>query len=359
MPNVVVVGAGVSGLTTALLLSRKPGYKVTIIAKHMPGDYDIEYTSPWAGANYLPMADEAGCKWEKNTWPVLDHLAKNVPEAGIHYQDTLVLNREKDADSPTGTWLSALTSENPWFKDDVHDFRVIPRDQVPPGADSATAFTSVCINTAVYLPWLVSQCLSNGTVLKRGILTHISDAADLHHTGKKADVIVNCTGLLASKLGGVMDPDMIPIRGQIVLVRNDPGVMLTISGTDDGDDELCYVMQRAAGGGTILGGTYKKWQSDSQPDPNQATRIMKRAVELCPALTGGKGIEALDVIRHGVGLRPFRTSGVRIEKEKIGATWVVHNYGHGGWGFQGSYGCSEGATELVEEVLTATTKSNL
>jgi D-amino-acid oxidase len=20
----------------------------------MPGDYDIEYTSPWAGANYLP-----------------------------------------------------------------------------------------------------------------------------------------------------------------------------------------------------------------------------------------------------------------------------------------------------------------
>jgi hypothetical protein len=27
---------------------------VTIVAKHMPGDYDIEYASPWAGANYLP-----------------------------------------------------------------------------------------------------------------------------------------------------------------------------------------------------------------------------------------------------------------------------------------------------------------
>jgi hypothetical protein len=46
--------AGVSGLTTALLLSKNPAYKVTIVAKHMPGDYDIEYTSPWAGANYLP-----------------------------------------------------------------------------------------------------------------------------------------------------------------------------------------------------------------------------------------------------------------------------------------------------------------
>ena len=38
--------AGVSGLTTALLLSRNRKYNITIIAKHMPGDYDIEYASP-------------------------------------------------------------------------------------------------------------------------------------------------------------------------------------------------------------------------------------------------------------------------------------------------------------------------
>lgn len=46
--------AGVSGLTTALILSRDGNYNITIVAKHMPGDYDIEYASPWAGANYLP-----------------------------------------------------------------------------------------------------------------------------------------------------------------------------------------------------------------------------------------------------------------------------------------------------------------
>ena len=44
-----------SGLTTALLLSRNPSYSVTVVAKHMPGDNDIEYTSPWAGANYQPL----------------------------------------------------------------------------------------------------------------------------------------------------------------------------------------------------------------------------------------------------------------------------------------------------------------
>lgn len=238
----------------------------------------------------------------------------------------------------------------------VPDFRALSKDELPPGVDSGTSFTSVCINTAIYLPYLVSQCLKNGTVVKRAILTHISQAAELHHSGARADVVVNCTGLLASKLGGVMDRDVIPIRGQIVLVRDDPGVMSTISGTDDGDDEVCYVMQRAAGGGTILGGTYQKGSWESQPDSNQALRIMKRAVELCPALTGGKGIEALSVIRHGVGLRPFRVSGVRIEKEKIGSTWVVHNYGHGGWGFQASYGCSEGTLQLVKEVLALQSK---
>lgn len=46
--------AGVSGLTTAYELSKTGKYAITVVAKHMPGDYDIEYASPWAGANYLP-----------------------------------------------------------------------------------------------------------------------------------------------------------------------------------------------------------------------------------------------------------------------------------------------------------------
>lgn len=247
-------------------------------------------------------------------------------------------------------------SKNPWFKDIVPNFRVLEKRELPLGYQSGTSFTSLCINTAIYLPYLLGQCLKNGVIIRREVLAHISEAASLHHSGAKVDLVVNCTGLLASRLGGVMDQDVIPARGQIVVVRNTPGVMVTTSGTDDAEDEICYIMQRAGGGGTVLGGTYMKGNWESQPDPNVAVRIMKRAVEICPALTGGKGIEALSVIRHSVGLRPLRLSGVRIEKEKIGATWIVHNYGHGGWGYQGSYGCSERAIELVEEVLAPKSK---
>jgi D-amino-acid oxidase len=210
----------------------------------------------------------------------------------------------------------------------------------------------VCINTAIYLPWLVSQCLKAGVVFRREVFGHIDEASVSGiHFGGKVDVVVNCTGLLASRLGGVMDKKVVPARGQIVLVRNDAGKMMDISGTDDGDGEACYVMTRAAGGGTILGGSYQKGNWESQVDPNLAVRIMERAIKLCPALTNGGGIEKLDVIRHGVGLRPVREGGTRIEKEMIGGVWIVHNYGAGGAGYQSSHGCAQAAVSLVDEAL--------
>ena len=110
------------------------------------------------------------------------------------------------------------------------------------------------------------------------------------------------------------------------------------------------------GGGTLLGGSYQKGNWDSQIDPNLATRIMKRAIDICPSLTGGKGIEYLSIIRHGVGLRPVRLGGTRLEKEKINGIWVIHNYGHAGYGYQSSYGCAQAAVTLVEEALAARAK---
>lgn len=228
---------------------------------------------------------------------------------------------------------------------------MIPKAELDDDIDSATSFTSVCINTAIYLPYLVSECSKAGVSFKRAIFNHICDAVTAHNSGQKAHVVINCTGLSAAKIGGVEDGTVIPARGQIVLVRNDPGAMYTISGCDDGEDEVVYVMMRAAGGGTILGGSYQKGNWESQPDPNLAMRIMKRAVKLCPQLTLGAGVEGLDIIRHGVGLRPLRAAGARVEKEKINGNWVIHNYGHGGYGYQSSYGCSQEVVKLADNIL--------
>jgi D-amino-acid oxidase len=77
---------------------------------------------------------------------------------------------------------------------------------------------------------------------------------------------------------------------------------------------------------------------------------MKRCLQICPVMTGGKDIDALSVIRVGVGLRPMREGGPRVEKEMINNVWIVHNYGHGGYGYQSSYGSADAAVELVNSI---------
>lgn len=44
--HVGIVGSGIIGLTTALILSQA-GYRVTIVARELPGDDSTKWASPW------------------------------------------------------------------------------------------------------------------------------------------------------------------------------------------------------------------------------------------------------------------------------------------------------------------------
>lgn len=106
--------------------------------------------------------------------------------------------------------------------------------------------------------------------------------------------------------------------------------------------------------GTALGGcSHISWSQE--PDLNLAARIMKRAIMICPELVPpGSGIEALRVVRHQVGFRPFREGGPRIERdvihdEKEGTLNIVHSYGANSYGFQASYGMADQVVRLAEE----------
>ncbi|KAJ6437382.1 D-amino-acid oxidase [Purpureocillium lavendulum] len=364
--NIIVLGAGVSGLTTALLLSRDASKRVIVVAKHMPGDYDIEYCSPWQ-------------EQERATWPFLNKLAQEHPEAGVHLRTTKVYARERGETTAAEQWLASLVQKDPWFKDVVDDMqtnnvdkgergtlqlREIPPEELGPGMRHGSQFTSACINPGVYLPWLLGQCLKNGVVFTRATQQPAEAEAEVE---ANADLVVNCTGLGSQTLGGVQDRTLHPVRGQVVIVANDPGALYSVSGASDGDgnddndddgggggddDETAYIMARGAGGGTVLGGSYQMNRSEALPDPNLAVRIMRRAVALCPGLVGeGRGIEGLDIVRHAVGLRPLREDGPRVEADRVDGLPVVHNYGHAGFGYQASFGSASAAVKLVNEAL--------
>ncbi|KAF2482918.1 hypothetical protein BDY17DRAFT_138259 [Neohortaea acidophila] len=348
----------------------------------MPGDYDIEYCSPWAGADYSPSlatrqwmkistspstskeaVEEIGRRataLEQNTWPVLEKLARDVPEAGLQFQEMRILIREKDTSSPTADHLISLAATPrskipPQIQSLVDSIKPVPRHQLPPGFTSGTSATTISFNPTLYLPWLASQCLAQNCTLSRALITHITAAASLHHSGSPADVVVNCTGLSSLTLGGIEDENLFPARGQSVLVRSEPGYIVSSSGTDEGESESANIITRAGGGGTFLGGCLQFDNWDGNVDPRLASRMLRRCVEVCPELVGkGQGTEGLSVIRYGVGLRPLRRGGVRIDAVEVEGVKVVNCYGHGGAGYQTSWGSAEEVRKLVGRALERT-----
>jgi len=64
----------------------------------------------------------------------------------------------------------------------------------------------------------------------------------------------------------------------------------------------------------------------------------------------------LDIVRVGVGLRPYRNGGARIELENINGVKVVHNYGAGGFGYQASYGMATYAVNIVNKAMLSKAK---
>lgn len=94
--HILVLGAGVTGLTSALFLA-EAGHDVTILAAHVPGDESIEYTSPWAGAHWRTHAavdDERMRQWDVATYEYWCELLERerrqdarLPKAGLKVRE--------------------------------------------------------------------------------------------------------------------------------------------------------------------------------------------------------------------------------------------------------------------------------
>jgi D-amino-acid oxidase len=90
----------------------------------------------------------------------------------------------------------------------------------------------------------------------------------------------------------------------------------------------------------VLGGT-----NDVSSDRSANSRTTADIIHECERVLGRA---APPLIRERVGLRPSRSSGVRVAAEKLrDGRRVIHNYGHGGSGFTLSWGCAETVLELA------------
>ncbi|KAL9545882.1 hypothetical protein MBANPS3_006936 [Mucor bainieri] len=336
--KVTVIGAGVIGLTTALLLQQR-GYEVTVVADHFPGDKDIQYTSPVAGARWRTLAPNSDLRlqrYDRVSFNFFWQLAKtHAAEAGI-----MVVSAY---DYYEGNNQDVL---NPWWKSLVPTFQKIDQEELPDHISVGYHYTTVLINPLVYLPWLLKQYLAMGGKHKKQQIERISDVIS-----DDVDIVVNCTGVRAKDLGGVMDTDIVPTRGQNVIIKA-PHIRRTISMLKR--DSYTYVIPRCDGT-VVLGTTKDTGSSDPKIDSNTTKDILKRAIECCPDLSLlHKGIDDLNIVENVVGLRPVRKGGPRVQNEHYRLqsgkeVLITHNYGHGGSGYQSSWGTAQEAVRLIHQ----------
>ncbi|MFB7560863.1 FAD-dependent oxidoreductase [Streptomyces brevispora] len=304
--EVIVVGGGVSGLTTAVVLAGR-GHRVRVWSRQ-PAEAT---TSAVAGALWWPYRIEPRewvGDWSLTSLRWYEELAARPQETGVRLVDGVHRGERLAA---LGAWAGEL-------KDVVETAEGL-RCRLP------------LLDMPAHLDWLEGRIRAAGGSVERRTVTSFDEAA------AEAATVVNCTGLGAREL--VPDTGMRPVRGQLVLVEN-PGIEEWFTEADPASSATTYFFPQP--GRLVLGGTAGADDWSTVPDPRTAEEIVARCARVRPEIAGAR------IIGHRVGLRPARDAGVRIEAEPLpGGGRLVHNYGHGGAGVTVALGCAEAAARLV------------
>ena len=151
-------------------------------------------------------------------------------------------------------------------------------------------------------------------------------------------LVINCAGIGAREL--VHDADLEPHRGQVAIV---PRIKYLPYAVVCDDAPLMYAIPRR--NDCVFGGT-----NDLSDDLAVDSATTARIVAEC---SRELKIDKPNVLAERVGLRPFRKSGVRLERDHLrdGRT-VVHNYGHGGSGFTLSWGCAQKFISALQQLVS-------
>jgi D-amino-acid oxidase len=319
--DVVVVGAGVVGLTTAISLA-EAGLSTRVAAAEPPS----RTTSVAAGAIWGPVLcgpDDRCYEWSRVGLGVFAALADDAAEpAGVHH----ISGRE----------VGEGVSSPPQWTDLLPDLRILGADELPAGFASGWCYTAPAVIMPVYLEYLLNRYARLGGTVEIETIPSLSSVA--------APVVVNCTGIGARTL--VPDEAVVPVRGQVVVVEN-PGISEFY--IDHGRHGTDYVYAFPHGDVVVLGGTAEAGAVDLLPRPRASERILRDCEAVFPQLRGAR------VVAERVGLRPYRPE-VRLEAEPLGGGRVLwHNYGHGGAGVTLSWGC---AREITARVVAQETETS-
>ncbi|KZN68805.1 FAD-dependent oxidoreductase [Pseudoalteromonas luteoviolacea] len=266
--DIAVLGSGVMGLTTALLLAQQ-GFKVTIYAK----DFPPNTTSNIAAALWLPSSyfdrKVATSQFLTRDKPIIRGSFSrfltyvNRPRYGVYWNNYhLLLPQVRDS-------IRTLPGGN-----DLYPELATSTEDNLFGYPYQSYMKALIIDPMLYLPAILQDAQRSGTKLKYLQFKSVEDVLSLQES-----VIVNCTGLGASTLFG--DTSMYPIQGQLTHLLPQPEVNYSyVVPTPEG---YLYMFPRK--GSIVIGGTAIKRAFDTKPNDQLTLSMVRDHAALAKKLT--------------------------------------------------------------------------
>jgi D-amino-acid oxidase len=320
--RVAIVGAGVSGLTCGVVFAER-GHRTAIFAKEI----GQQTTSGAAGALWFPYDVEPANKviaWALETFRTLIDLAGSA-ESGVSIIELRQFSRTGAIQIPD--WALPLGGRS--LPSSIMSSQVeTSLDQKSVEFAGGFVLNVPLMDTTIYLDYLANRFLkADGQIIENVCFEKLEDV------DPKFDLVINCAGIGARELAH--DADLESHRGQVAIV---PRIKDLPYAVVCDDAPLMYAIPRT--NDCVFGGT-----NDLNDDLGVDSETTARIVAEC---SRALKIEKPNLLAERVGLRPFRKSGVRVERAHLrdGRT-LVHNYGHGGSGFTLSWGCAEEGFDLA------------
>jgi D-amino-acid oxidase len=327
--KVAIIGAGVSGLTCGVLLAER-GFR-TVIFANKTGQ---QTTSGVAAALWFPYHVEPAERvipLALESYHVLVELTR-VPESGVSMIELHQFSRTGQIQIPD--WAIPLGAR--LLSSVATGLRPV-QDCAQRGGynfKSGFALRVPLTDTTIYLDYLAGRFRRAGGEIRANV--HFKN---LEEVDREFDLVINCAGIGAREL--VHDADLEPHRGQVAIVPRIEGLFCAIV-CDDAP--LMYAIPRA--NDCVFGGT-NELSDNLAVDPVTTQQIVMECSRVL-------NIDEPRALAERVGLRPFRKSGVRLERDGLrDGRAVIHNYGHGGAGFTLSWGCAREVFDLAAYAANA------